>query len=144
MTVRHPGMEYWLSECRVQLLVEAVTRGITPEERAEGNLHRDAINRRLSARDAADERRRQSRCQAPPQQGAPYPSRPARGAGAAPDHPRMPPGAARPHAGRARPYLALSGAPGMISFFRTLCSVLLPVLIGAALGHLWLYLAPPA
>ena len=58
MTVRHPGMEYWLSECRVQLLVEAVTRGITPEERAEGNLHRDAINRRLSARDAADERRR--------------------------------------------------------------------------------------
>ena len=47
MTVRHPGMEYWLSECRVQLLVEAVARGITPEERAEGNLHRDAINRRL-------------------------------------------------------------------------------------------------
>lgn len=46
-TPRHLGMEYWLSECRVQLMVEAIARGITPEERAEGNLHRAAINQRL-------------------------------------------------------------------------------------------------
>lgn len=39
--------EEWLDEVRVQLLVEAIARGVTSEERAEANLHRDAINRRL-------------------------------------------------------------------------------------------------
>lgn len=46
---RNLGRELWLSECRVQLLVEAINRGITPEERAESVLHADAVNRRLRA-----------------------------------------------------------------------------------------------
>ena len=39
--------EEWLAQCRVQLLVEAISRGVTSEDRAEATLHRDAINRRL-------------------------------------------------------------------------------------------------
>ena len=39
--------EQWLDEVRVQLLVEAIARGVTSEERAAANLQCDAINRRL-------------------------------------------------------------------------------------------------
>lgn len=47
MSRRIASEEEWLDEVRVQLLIEAIARGVTSEERAEANLHRDAINRHL-------------------------------------------------------------------------------------------------
>ena len=47
MSHQLPNEEEWLNQCRVQLLFEAICRGVTSEDRAVATLHRDAINRRL-------------------------------------------------------------------------------------------------
>lgn len=46
-TRRLEDEEEWRAQCRVNLMLEAIGRGITSEQRAETVLLRDAINRRL-------------------------------------------------------------------------------------------------
>ena len=47
ITRRLEDEDEWLAQCRVNLMLEAIGRGITSEQRAESVLHADAVTRRL-------------------------------------------------------------------------------------------------